>query len=111
MKDQGVLERIANSFEQIATSVQQIAQAHTVGAVVKNPKPKATTQKAGMVEVEVTTGTGETPTIDDLIVDMKKYAAVEGKDAMRALLKEFGATTASEVKASDRAAIMVRCNS
>jgi len=53
----------------------------------------------------------EVPTINELIKAMKKFAAIEGKDKMRALLKEFGAKTASEVPFDKVAELIKRCTS
>lgn len=53
----------------------------------------------------------EVPTNDELITAMKAFAALEGKDKMRALLQEFGAKTASEVPFGQRASLIKRCTS
>ena len=63
--------------------------------------PSTATKKASKHE--------EIPTNDELITAMKKFAAVEGKDKMRALLQEFGAKTASEVPFGKRADLIKRC--
>lgn len=67
----------------------------------RKPASSAATKKASKHE--------EVPTNDELITAMKKFAALEGKDKMRALLKEFGAKTASEVPFGKRASLIKRC--
>lgn len=117
------LTRIAEALEMISTwlgllvknnstppgAVPAPAVAATVKAAATPKAPKPAAAKAApppAAKAEVETGPG----VDDVRAALRAYQAIEGVDAAKALLVEFGASKVSEVKPEDFAGFIQRCS-